>query len=68
MATLEDLITALNAVASEHEIDTEAGEDVTEEGGNNFRSRYPRQSEKLLAKVQHQAGGVPKEVAWNQAG
>jgi hypothetical protein len=62
MADLNDLLAALNAVASEHgtkqdssAIDTEAGHDATEEGADNFRRRKPRQSELLLAKVQNQA-------------
>jgi response regulator RpfG family c-di-GMP phosphodiesterase len=61
MADLRDVLAALRAVADEHDdgedssvVDTEAGEDATEVGADNFR-RKPRQSELLLAKVQDQA-------------
>jgi transketolase len=60
MAVLQDVLAALRAVADEHGsdedssvVDTEAGEDAVEQGADNFRS--PRQSEKLLAKVEDQA-------------
>src|ERR1700688_3308771 len=62
MADLNDLIGALNAVADEHgteredsDLDSESGRDDEEQNADNFRRRMPRQSEKLLAKVQFQA-------------
>jgi hypothetical protein len=62
MAVLQDALATMRAVADEHGsdedssvVDTEAGDDDTQEGADNFGRRHPRQSEKLLAKVQDQA-------------